>query len=178
MIRNKLYDTINELLRDFKVLATVSSNIRGTQIQSRCIEQFRYPIGGFIIERRRHAGESLQESFATTFIKRLYIDNEWENDALDEIPQAQWVMYLKDIWLPKYFNYKAFRGLNQYDFKDALNLILGYMLDGGLSETEYHLIKERYQNMEVVMIEKGYCDYMFVGVNDDYFIYSEVGIYD
>lgn len=178
MSKNKLYNTIDELLRDTKELASISATIRWKEIKSRYIDEFIYPIGGSIIELKRDYTKSLKESFAAAFINNLYMDNEWDKDVLDAISKDEWKMYLNNIWIPKYFDYTYFKGINQYVSKDALKLILGYMLDGGLSESEYKLINKQYKDMEIVMIRKGCCDYVFVGANDEYFIYSECGIYD
>lgn len=91
----------------------------------------------------------------------------------------EWEGYLKDIWIPEYFvDYSHFKELKQYTSKEALEIILSYLLDGGLSKSECELIIKQYEDMEIVTMKDGGMDYAFVGVNDQYFIYLDCGIYD
>lgn len=179
MCMNRLYTIISELLSDTKELARMSATIREAEIQSRYIDQYAYPIRVSIVELKRDPAKSLKEHLAAAFIKSLYIDNEWEKEALDEMSKDAWEGYLKDVWIPEYFvHYDQFKEMKQYTSKEALEIVLDYLLEGGLTDSECELIIKQYEDMEIVTINDGVMDYAFVGVNDQYFIYLECGMYD
>lgn len=122
--------------------------------------------------------QDIQEAFASLFCKELHNMHEWDITKQYAYDDKEWLMALKDIWIPE--NFLKYPGL-QVEMENASSFIKSVELDFQNvhvpSETANDVLKKISKNPTVIRLQKRNVYDQYFGESEAYYFLYEWGIY-